>query len=164
MSEWIQSVLDIVLIGVVGIGLVQAARLMRHLVELRQSRADMERFVVDFNSTVMRAEAGIKGLRMAARESGDDLEKLVEKAVMVRDELQFISDSADQIADRLSVSASSVMRMETKQEPKHMETAEPREKSSTANISPKKTDSEKEESVPSSRAEKELLQALRKLS
>jgi Domain of unknown function (DUF6468) len=164
MSEWIQSLLDIVLIGIVGIGLVQAARLMSHLVELRQSRTDMERFVVDFNATVMRAEAGIKGLRMAARESGDDLEKLVEKAILVRDELQFISDSADQIADRLSVSASSVMRTETKPESKHAESVEPREKSSTANIPARKSDAEKEESVPSSRAEKELLQALRKLS
>ncbi len=133
MSEWIRSILDIVLIVIVGAGLVQAARLMKHLVELRQSRVDMERFVVDFSSTVTRAEAGIKGLRTAARESGDDLEKLVEKAILVRDELQFISESADQIADRLSVSATSVMRTETKAEPKRTELAEAQGKPSPAN-------------------------------
>src|ERR1700744_3555071 len=108
MSEWIRSALDLLLIVMVGAGLVQASRLIGHLAGLRKSRVEMEQFVHEFNATVMRAEAGIKGLRNAARESGDDLEKLVEKAVLVRDELQFISESADQIADRISVSASNV--------------------------------------------------------
>ena len=136
MSEWIRSALDIVLIVIVGMGLVQATRLMRHLIELRQSRSDMERFVHEFNATVMRAEAGIKGLRTAARDSGDDLEKLVEKAVLVRDELQFIAESADQIADRLSVSASSVMRTEAKSESKRTEPSEAPEKSPVSSFPP----------------------------
>ena len=63
MSEWIRAGLDLVLIVMVGVGLVQATRLIRHLAGLRASRAEMERFVREFNATVMRAEAGIKGLR-----------------------------------------------------------------------------------------------------
>src|SRR5436190_1363606 len=110
MAEWIRVLLDLVLIGVISAGLYQAARLIKHLANLKQGRIDMERFVHEFNATVIRAEAGIKGLRIAARESGDDLEKLVEKAVMVRDELHFIVESADQIAERLSNTASSAMR------------------------------------------------------
>src|ERR1700752_5346920 len=102
MSEWIRSALDLVLIALVVAGLVQATRLIWHLAGLRQGRIDMERFVREFNATVIRAEAGIKGLRMAARDTGDDLEKLVEKAGMVRDELQYLVESGDQIAERLS--------------------------------------------------------------
>jgi len=155
MSEWIRSSLDLILILIVGAGLVQASRLIAHLAGLRQGRADMERFVHEFNSTVMRAEAGIKGLRLAARESGDDLEKLVEKAVAVRDELQFMTESADQIAERLSRSASNAARPETKADIPHT--------GSVASLAGKKAEV-KDAQVPSSRAEKELLQALQKLS
>lgn len=110
MGDWIRLALDLVLIACVGAGLVQAARLMRHLSNLQQGREDMERFVREFNATVARAETGIKELRYAARESGDDLEKLVDKAAMARDELQFLVESADQIADRLSQSATQAVQ------------------------------------------------------
>src|ERR1700722_17242779 len=162
MSEWIRSALDLILIVAVGAGLVQATRLIRHLVELRGMRADMERFVHDFNSTVMRAEAGIKGLRGAARESGDDLEKLVEKAVLVRDELQFITESADQLADRISVSASAIMHAEAKSETRAAEPAEKPAKPPISKTTIKKAEPGANDPIPSSRAEKELLQALRK--
>ena len=110
MSLWINLALDVLLIALVTAGLVQATRLMRHLAGLQQGRVEMERFVREFSSTVMRAESGITALRQAARDSGDDLEKLVEKALLVRDELHFIVESADQIAGRLSENASSVIR------------------------------------------------------
>src|ERR1700679_1326358 len=112
IGEWMRAIIDLVLIGMIGVGLVQAARLIRHLAGLRQGRLEMERFVHEFNATVIRAEAGIKGLRLAARESGDDLEKLVEKAILVRDDLSFIVQSADSIAERLSQSAAGVIRPE----------------------------------------------------
>ncbi len=170
MSEWIRAALDIILIAMMGMGLVQATRLIRHLAGLRQGRIEMERFVHEFNATVIRAEAGIKGLRVAARDSGDDLEKLVEKAVMVRDELHFIVESADGVAERLSVAASSAMRPETKSpeakmpeaKPQTQPASDPQSNSTVTQMPPRKT--ENPAAAPSSRAEKELLQALQKLS
>jgi hypothetical protein len=159
MAEWIRSALDIVLILMVGVGLYQAMRLIRHLSGLRQGRADMERFVREFNATVIRAEAGIKGLRGAARESGDDLEKLVNKALMVRDELHFIVESADQIAERLSQSAASAARGDAKPE-----TAASAEAKAPQVVFRSAESKEAPAAIPSSRAEKELLQALQKLS
>jgi hypothetical protein len=157
MDEWIRSALDIILIVMVGIGLAQATRLIRHLAGLRQGRVEMERFVHDFNSTVMRAEAGIKGLRQAARDSGDDLEKLVEKAEKVRDELSYIVESADRVAERLSQSASGAMRADKKPEAVK-QAAEPKAQPAV------RPDEAKDAPAPSSRAEKELLQALQKLN
>jgi uncharacterized protein DUF6468 len=171
MSEWIQSALDIVVILMMGAGLVQATRLIRHLAGLQQGRVEMERFVHEFNATVIRAEVGIKGLRTAARDSGDDLEKLVAKAVMVRDELQFIVESADGVAERLSVAASSAMRPDTKPpeakatpepKPQVKTAAEPQASSTVTPMTGRKI--EPAPAAPSSRAEKELLQALQKLS
>lgn len=166
MGEWIRSTLDIVLIVMVGIGLFQAMRLTRHLAGLRQGRVEMERFVHEFNATVIRAEAGIKGLRQAARDSGDDLEKLVEKALLVRDELHFIVESADQIAERLSRSASTAVRPDPKPEPAKpaTEVKTPPPASAAAGLAVVRPAESKESPAPSSRAEKELLQALQKLS
>ncbi len=167
MNAWVSISLDVIMIGLLLAGLMQAIRLSRHLSTLRASRLEMERFVQEFNSTVLRAEAGIKGLKQAARDSGDDLEKLVEKATMLRDELQFIVESADQIASRLSQTATSAVR------PTVVQKAE----GGTSGMAEMKTEAstkpglhavpkgpEPKSGAPSSKAEKELLQALQKLS
>lgn len=157
MTEWIGIILDVILIAVIGVGVLQAINLIRQLRDLRSSRADMDRFVRDFNGAVMRAEAGIKSLRAAARESGDDLEKLVEKAVMVRDELHFIVESADGVAERLSSKATTVLNANREK------TAEP----APATVAPEPLVSARPavvETPAPSRAEKELMQALKKLS
>jgi hypothetical protein len=106
MSGLFSLTLDIVLIGLLVAGIIYASRLLRQLSALRASRADMEHFVADFSGTVMRAESSIKGLKQAARSSGDDLEQLIEKAERIMDELQFMTESADQTADKLGQSAS----------------------------------------------------------
>jgi len=152
MIEWINIALDVVVVALISAGLVQATRLIRHLAGLRQGRLEMERFVYEFNATVIRAEAGIKGLRQAARDSGDDLEKLVEKAVQIKDELQYIVQSADQVAERLSKAASGAVRPEAPA----AKAAKPQPASKPEAATP--------EPAPSSHAEKELMQALKKLS
>jgi hypothetical protein len=164
-AEWMGMILDSVLILVVGIGIVQATRLILQLQDLRKSRAEMERFVREFNGAIVRAEAGIKTLRGTARESGDDLEKLVEKANMVRDELTFIVESADSLADRLSIAASKVVRSGEGASAKAadkpsapVEQREARKPTAVASVSSAKT-----ERAPFSRAEQELAQALKKL-
>jgi hypothetical protein len=159
MTEWVGLIVDCFLIVVVTFGIVQAMRLMKQLRDLRASRVDMDRFVRDFNGAVIRAEAGIKALRSAARESGDDLEKLVDKAVMVRDELNFIVESADSVAERLSVSASSVLHTD-RSAPAPKVQGETRASENAPSAKPGVMPSEP---PPTSRAEKELLQALQKM-
>ena len=56
MNRWINLALDVILIALVTAGLVQATRLIRQLSGLQQGRIEMERFVREFNATVMRAE------------------------------------------------------------------------------------------------------------
>ncbi|MDD3029605.1 MAG: DUF6468 domain-containing protein [Alphaproteobacteria bacterium] len=157
MMAWLGLLLDSALIVIVGVGVVQAVRLIRQLKDLKKGRSEMETFVRDFNNAVIRAEAGIKALRTAARESGDDLEKLVEKAGLVRDELTFIVESADGVADRLSSAAAQAMRKEAEkvETPPKAERPTPEEK--------KVVSARKIERAQTSRAEKELMQALKKL-
>lgn len=110
MNGFLIFFLDLVLAGLLIAGLVYAVRLSRQIEGLRASREDMERFVQEFSATVERAEAGVRGLRQAARTSGDDLEHLIEKAQGMRDELQLLTASADQIASRLGDTAGAASR------------------------------------------------------
>lgn len=164
MMDILGFVFDIVLIGLLGAGISYATKLTKQLKEMRSSRAEMERFVLAFNSTVNRAEAGIKGLKDAARSSGDDLEVLIEKSNGLRDELMFLVESADQIATRLSQTASTA----TRAAPTGPAKAKPKAK--TAPAAQKKPLVEVSSIVPkektfasSSAAEKELLRVLKKM-
>lgn len=103
--NWLSFLLDLTLVGLLSTGIFYAIRLSQQLAAMRASRNEMERFVVDFSTTVTRAENGIKGLKATARSSGDDLEKLIDSAKHMRDELHFLVESADTIADRLSNTA-----------------------------------------------------------
>ncbi|MDE2029316.1 MAG: hypothetical protein KGI97_02010 [Alphaproteobacteria bacterium] len=171
MTAWVGIILDALLILVVGTGVVQAMRLIRQLRDLRAGRAEMERFVKQFNGAVTRAEAGIKNLRAAARDSGDDLEKLLDRAAMVRDELTFIVESADSVAERLSVTASGVLHSDrasaAKSAPAEAKKAANKDAAppEQAERAPQKPAAAAKDPAPqpSSRAEKELMQALQKL-
>ena len=143
---WISDLISLVLIATVGAGIFYAIRLLQQLQQLRASRADMERFVAEFSSTVQRAEAGIKGLKQAARAGGDDLEKQIEKAQLLRDELHFLIESADQMASRISNEATSVARKILPEEP--------------APVTPIKQAVAEAPPVAASRAEQDLLKAL----
>lgn len=164
MTAWIGLVLDVILIGLVATGVVYAMRLITQLKELKSSRVEMERFVRDFNAAVMRAEAGIKGLRAAAREAGDDLEKLIDKGHIVRDELNFIVESADNVAERLSNTASAAMHKDRGTETKNTDKKnEDMRKAPAISSGSADVRSNPNDAAPNSRAEKELLQALQKL-
>jgi cell division septum initiation protein DivIVA len=110
MGNIISDIISLILIGTVATGIAYAMKLIKQLQELRGSRAEMERFVAEFSGTVQRAETGVRNLRQAAREGGDDLEKLIEKAQLIRDELHFLIESADTMASRISKEASGVAR------------------------------------------------------
>ena len=108
--EMLSLLLDISLIGLLLVGIRYAVKLSRQLGEMRQARAEMERFVFDFSAAINRAETGVRNLKNTARSSGDDLEQLIEKGQLLRDELTFLTESADQVANRLSSAATTATR------------------------------------------------------
>lgn len=156
---FLNILLDIALIGLLITGIMYAMKLTRQLADMRASRGEMERFVLEFNSTVNRAEAGVRGLKHAARESGDDLEKLIERASGLRDELHFLIESADQIAGRLSATASVITRGTAAQKP---DAGEPK-MATVTQVKPQQPQAEAKPQSPTSAAERELMRVLGKL-
>ncbi|MDR3514846.1 MAG: DUF6468 domain-containing protein [Azospirillaceae bacterium] len=89
----------VVVLLVATIGFV--IRLNRQLTILRDSRDELEGLIAGFGEATGRAEAGVDGMRRAAAESGETLQKAVNRAQSLRDELQFMIEAADSLANRL---------------------------------------------------------------
>lgn len=94
-----------------------AARLSIHLKTFRAGRDEMEKLVADLGRNVERAEETIAGLRGAARDSGRDLQSLINEARAVQDELTIMTESAGNIAGRLERAAGSTPQARRGAEP-----------------------------------------------
>ena len=153
--------LDILMIGLLGAGIFYAIRLTRQLADMRASRADMERFILDFTATVARAEAGVKGLKNASRSCGDDLEHLIERGQNLREELGFLIESADQMANRLTATGTFAARASSLNEPAPESVKKPSVLKAEKPVSSTPEQAETT-SIGASAAERDLLRALSK--
>ncbi len=94
-------ILDIVVILLLVPTIVYAVILNRRLTALRRSREELSKVVNSFNEATMRAEAGIPKLKKATTEANHTLKDRVEKAQTLRDDLAFMIERAEELANRL---------------------------------------------------------------
>jgi hypothetical protein len=94
-------VLDVMVAVLLAVTIIYAWVLNQRLSQLRRNRDDLAKVVSSFNEATARAEAGIPKLRKAAEETGIALQERVEKAQSLRDDLAFMIERADAMADRL---------------------------------------------------------------
>ena len=99
-----------VFIVVMAIGIVFVWRLQRTLNGLNKNRTEMEKFVSDFSGSIGRAQHAIRDLQETARNVGHDVEGQLARAQGLRDELSFLVETADKVANRLSDSASTAQQ------------------------------------------------------
>jgi hypothetical protein len=151
----LKLLLDAVIIGLLGAGVYYALRLEKQLRILRVSQGEMGRYMADFARNIDRAEAGIKALKSTARESGDDLETLVARSQTLYDELKFVTDHADSLVEKITALGGTLTTQ--------ARSAEPRAERAPLRAVPTAPMPEKAAvGEPRTRAERELLQALRK--
>ena len=96
--EWTLEILLVVLLGAT---LFQAIKLERALGVLKRDRAALESLVVHFNTSTHQAEKGIERLRAAVDGAGHDIDNQLTKSVSLKDELAFMTERGDRLADRL---------------------------------------------------------------
>jgi glutamine synthetase type III len=94
-------VLDVIVAVLLAATITYAVLLNSRLTQLRRNRDDLARLVSAFNEATARAEAGIPKLKRAAEEAGATLQERVEKAQALRDDLAFMIERADNMANRL---------------------------------------------------------------
>ncbi|MDO8607194.1 MAG: DUF6468 domain-containing protein [Phaeospirillum sp.] len=90
-------VVSLLLIATIGYAVMLNSRLS----SLRKNRDDLAKTIINFNEATVRAESSIPKLRKAAEESGQTLQERVEKAQSLRDDLAFMIERADTMANRL---------------------------------------------------------------
>lgn len=93
--------LEIVLVVLLGATLYQAIRLERALAVLKRDRSSLESLVAGFNTSTHQAESGIQRLRAAADGAGSQIENQLIKSISLKDDLAFLTERGDQLADRL---------------------------------------------------------------
>ncbi|MDQ2106232.1 DUF6468 domain-containing protein [Azospirillum isscasi] len=101
MSPTLTLVLDLVMVGLLAATIAYAIILNKQIVKLRESRGEMAELVRGLNEAMSRAETGVRGLKKTAYDTGDDLQRTVAKAQTLRDELEFMIEAADAMANRL---------------------------------------------------------------
>ncbi len=96
--EW---TLEIVLTVLLLATLIQALRLERALGVLKRDRSALEALVNGFNISTAQVESGIQRLRAAAEGIGRQLDIQITKSVALKEDLTFLTDRAEKMADRL---------------------------------------------------------------
>lgn len=94
-------VLDILIVALLGATIFYAMRLSRNLDAFRSNRSDMERLIRELSSQITRAQEGVTALDDAAKESGEELRTLLQKARGMIDELTLMTEAGDSLAGRL---------------------------------------------------------------
>ena len=138
--EWI---LELGLSGLLLATLFHALRLERALGVLKRDRGALEALVAGFNVSTSQAESSVARLRQAADSAGRDIAQRIDTATTLRDDLAFLSERGDRLADRLEALV--------------------RQSRGLVNPAPAAATAEPEVAAPRvrSQAERDLLQALR---
>ncbi len=96
--EWL---LELILVGLLVATLFHAVRLERALGVLKRDRAALEELVAGFNQSTRAAEQGIDRLKEAADGAGRQIARQIDAAARLKDDLVFLSERGDSLADRL---------------------------------------------------------------
>jgi Domain of unknown function (DUF6468) len=81
-----------------------AAKLSRRLSALRADKAALQMLVQHLTQASQSAEAGIRGLKAAAEETGRELQRKLQDARSLHDDLAYMIDRGGGIADRMETS------------------------------------------------------------
>ncbi len=101
MSPLISLIIDLVLVGLLAATIAYAIILNKQIIKLRESRGEMAELIQGLNDAMNKAEGGVRNLKKTASDTGEDLQRTVNKAQTLRDELEFMIEAADAMATRL---------------------------------------------------------------
>jgi hypothetical protein len=131
-------ILDIVVLAALAATIAQGFRLSRQFNRIQADRQIFEQLIQSLNLALARADAAIKGIRETASTSAMGLQEKIAKASALGQELEIIVQAGDNLADRLSRLSEEGRKAHTAPEPQAEDKTPPR-----------------------SRAEKELIEALK---
>ena len=96
--DWL---LECVLIVLLGLTLMHAVKLERALGGLRRDRTALGEAVAGFDNSARQAEAGLDKLHSVTQETALQLARKLEGAAVLKDDLAFLAERGEHLADRL---------------------------------------------------------------
>jgi chromosome segregation ATPase len=102
MSPTVTLVIDLIMVGLLVATIAYAIILNRQIVRLRESRGELAELIKGLNEAMTKAEAGVRSMKATAHNTGEGLQKTIDKAGTLRDELQFMIEAGNTLADRMS--------------------------------------------------------------
>ena len=97
----LELLINLTIIGLLIPTIVYAYRLNKNLNILRQNQNSLAKLVDALNDATFKAENSIPKLKSVTEHSSNDLKEVVENAKELKDDLMFINQRADNLADRL---------------------------------------------------------------
>eukprot|EP01037_Dinobryon_pediforme_P001896 gene1896-1928_t len=154
IADVMELVLNVILIIMLAATLFHAMRLERALGVLKRDRASLEEMVTAFNASTQLAEQSIDRLRNSADGAGRQISKQIDMAAVLSDDLQLLSERGEKVADRLDA----LVRAENNELDR---TAVDGREGLMKNIGYEASDREDVRSRLRSKAERDLLKALK---
>ena len=99
-------ILDVLFAGLLMAALVYMARLNRRLGALRAGREEFEALLKRFAAATEQAQANVGAMKAAAESTGKGLQEEIDQARGLREDLAFLADRANSLADQLEVAIS----------------------------------------------------------
>lgn len=144
MSAYTGLFFDIVILAALAATIFYAHRLSKQFQAMQADRKAFEQLIANLNIAASRAEAATKALKEAVQQGGDQLQDKINKARELSDELEIMVQAGDNLAERLQELATGSRKAAVKPDA-------PEAPAAPGNDMPQ----------PRSRAEKELLEALK---
>lgn len=97
----LELIINIIIIALLIPTIVYAYRLNGNLKALRQNQKSLAQLVNALNEATFKAENSIPKLKSVTEHSSEGLKEVVDSAKELKDDLLFINERADNLADRL---------------------------------------------------------------
>lgn len=94
-------IINLIIIALLIPALIYMIRLNRNLTILRENQSSLAKLVEALNDATFKAENSIPKLKTVTENSSNNLKEVVENAKELKDDLMFINERADNLADRL---------------------------------------------------------------
>jgi hypothetical protein len=154
MGNYAGLILDIIVLCALAATILYARKLSKQFAETRADRKAFEKLIEAINNATARADIATRSLREAAQASGDHLQDKINAARGLADELEIVIEAGDHLASRLEgAGRKSVAPLR--------ETPVAREPFPREDIAERNAPERISAAQPRTRAEKELLEALR---
>lgn len=122
----LELIINIIIIALLIPTIIYAYRLNSNLKALRQNQNSLAQLVNALNEATFKAENSIPKLKTVTEHSSEGLKEVVDSAKELKDDLLFINERADNLADRLENVISSGRNIKTPTETPALETNETR--------------------------------------